>query len=76
MFKIVLPNPRQVGLALFAPLTVEVWYNSVSLLYIFCYLIFRFPNIFAPPRPIISEGNWESDSHSDVHSGPPVPLQT
>lgn len=34
----------------------------------------RFPNIFAPPRPIISEGNWESDS--DIHSGPPLPLQT
>lgn len=34
----------------------------------------RFPNIFAPPRPIISEGKWESDS--DIHSGPPLPLQT
>lgn len=34
----------------------------------------RFPNIFAPPRPIISEGNWESDS--DIHSGPPVSVQT
>ncbi|PFX27342.1 protein phosphatase 1 regulatory subunit 42-like [Stylophora pistillata] len=34
----------------------------------------RFPNIFAPPRPIISESNWDTDS--DVHSGPPVSLQT
>ncbi|XP_029190871.2 protein phosphatase 1 regulatory subunit 42-like [Acropora muricata] len=34
----------------------------------------RFPNIFAPARPIMSEGNWESDS--DIHSGPPLPLQT
>lgn len=34
----------------------------------------RFPNIFAPARSIISEGNWEAES--DIHSGPPVPIQT
>ena len=36
--------------------------------------LFRFPNIFAPARSIISEGNWEAES--DIHSGPPVPIQT
>ncbi|XP_031559465.1 protein phosphatase 1 regulatory subunit 42-like [Actinia tenebrosa] len=34
----------------------------------------RFPNIFAPPRPMVHEPSWETDS--DLHSGPPLPLQT
>ena len=35
----------------------------------------RFPNIFAPARPIAVEASWESPE-SEARSGPPVPLKT